>query len=78
MSTPTHISYTGDGVNCHESEAQAIERLEEAIADARADAIQSGEWPCDCDEWFVAKITHKAVDDEQGDGETDFFVEGVE
>ena len=55
----THISYTGAGVDWHESEAKAIERLGEAIADARSDAIRAGEWPCDCDEWFVAKITHR-------------------
>lgn len=78
MSTSTHISYTGDGVDWHESEQKAIERLGEAISDARADAIQAGEWPCDCDEWFVAKITHRVVADEQDDGATDYFVEGLE
>lgn len=78
MSTPTHISYTGGGVDWHESEEKAIERLDEAIADARSDAIRAGEWPCDCDEWFVAKITHRVVADDQGDGAADFFVEDVE
>lgn len=39
---PTHISYTGDGVDWHDSEEKAIKRLEEAISDARADAIQAG------------------------------------
>lgn len=70
----THISYTGDGVDWHESEEKAIERLGEAIADARADAIQAGEWPCDCDEWFVAKITHRVEAEVTGCG-TDYLLE---
>ena len=74
----THISYTGDGVDWHDSEEKAIERLDQAIADARADAIQAGEWPCDCDEWFVAKITHRVVTDEQGDVAVDYLLECVE
>jgi len=75
--TYTHISYTGAGVDWHESEAKAIEMLEEAISDARSDAIQSGEWCEEIERWFVAKISHRVEADDMGEDGTDYFVEAV-
>lgn len=78
MRTPTHIAYSVEEVSFHDSEEAAIGRIKAAIQDARSDAINSddGEWPCDCEHWFVAKITHRAFAEVDECG-TEYVLEDV-